>query len=239
MTSCPNCHVGMATQTGEGHGALPQAVTVDLCAPCNLLWFDRSESIALTPQAVLGLFRTIGAAGKARNALGANLACPRCRHALAYTHDLQRTTRFTYWRCPDGHGRLITFTQFLAEKNFIRAPSPAELARLRATVRQIACSQCGAPVDLARDSACRHCGAPIALIDPDGVAKALADLEHGATAGTPPSQDATRAALSDAQIDALFNAMKTQPPEGRHDLLSIGAAAVGGLIGRWLERDGP
>lgn len=65
-----------------------------------------------------------------------------------------------------------------------------ELARLRYTVRQISCSQCGAPVDLTAESACPHCGAPITLIDSDGVAKALQDLAAGASTAGPPKPDA-------------------------------------------------
>ncbi len=125
-------------------------------------------------KSVLEVFQFIGRAGRATNTLAAQFNCPVCSVALALTHDLQRTTRFTYWRCRNDHGQLITFHHFLREKNFIRSPSPAELAKLRATVRQVACSQCGAPVDLANATACTHCGAPVALIDPDGVAKALA-----------------------------------------------------------------
>ena len=148
---------------------------------CNLFWFDKSESVRLTPKAVLELFQYIGKAGSARKTLATAFGCPLCSAALALTQDVQRTTRFTYWRCPRDHGRLTTFHQFLREKNFIRAPSPSELAKLRDTVRQISCSQCGAPVDLATDGACTHCGAPVALIDPDGVAKALRDLAAGAS----------------------------------------------------------
>jgi len=234
MAACPNCHGSMTTQRVEAYAALPQAVDIDCCDACNLFWFDASESIRLTPQAVLGLFRTIGQAGMPRNTLAARFDCPRCHRALAYTHDLQRNTRFTYWRCTDGHGRLITFHQFLAEKNFIRTPSAEEIAKLRATVRQVACSQCGAPVDLATDSACPHCGAPIALIDPDGVAKALHELDQGQGGHAAPDATALRGALSDAQIEALFDHERMRDREGRHDLVAIGAAALGGLIERWF-----
>ena len=156
--------------------------------------------------------------------------CPRCQSALAFTHDLQRTTRFTFWRCPLDRGQLITFNQFLREKNFIRAPSRAELLRLRAIVKQIACSQCGAPIDLAKDNACQHCGAAVALIDPEGVAKALHELSAGA-AMAGPADATTGARLSDAQIDAIFNAARLRESEGTSDLVAIGAAAIGGLLG--------
>jgi len=166
------------------------------CAPCNLFWFDKSESVRLTPKSVLEVFQFIGRPGRAANALATRFNCPLCSAALAQTQYLQRTTRFTYWRCPNYHGRLITFHHFLREKNFIRALSPAELARLRATVRQVACSQCGAPFDLAGEAACSHCAAPIALIDPDGVTKALRELAAGKLAPVPPIRKRCARALA-------------------------------------------
>ena len=158
-----------------------------------------------------------------------------CVTALALTQDLQRTTHFTYWRCRNDHGRLTTFHQFLREKNFIRAPSPAELAKLRATVRQISCSQCGAPVDLATDSACKHCGAAIALIDPEGVAKALRDLAAGMSSRAPSDPDAMRTTLRDAQINAIFDLNRKRQREGGDDLVAIGTAAIGALVAGLLR----
>src|SRR5438876_4410329 len=148
MPHCSNCHEVMAPLMLEAFGSL-QPIEISACAPCNLFWFDKSESVRLTPKSVLEVFQFIGRAGRATHTLSTQFDCPICSVPLALTHDVQRTTRFTYWRCRHDHGQLITFHHFLREKNFIRAPSPAELAKLRATVRQIACSQCGAPVDLA------------------------------------------------------------------------------------------
>ena len=205
-------------------------IEISACAPCNLFWFDKLESVRLTPRSVLEVFAFIGRAGRARNALSSQFNCPVCSKALALTHDLQRTTRFTYWRCGNGHGQLITFHHFLREKNFIRSPSPVELAKLRAAVRQVACSQCGAPIDLAVDSACTHCGAPVALIDPDGVAKALSELAAATAAPQAAEPGAIRARLSDAQIDAIFDLERMRDSKGNDDLASIGAAAIGALV---------
>jgi hypothetical protein len=221
----------MTPQDVPAYGTL-RPIEITACAPCNLFWFDKAESIRLTPTAVLELFQYIGKAAGPRKPLAASFRCPLCATALIPTQDLQRSTRFTYWRCRNDHGRLITFHQFLREKNFIRAPSPPELAKLRATVRQISCSQCGAPVNLAADSACRHCGAAVALIDPEGVAKALREMTQAALATNP---DAMSARLSDAQIDAIFELQRTRQNEN-DDLVAVGAAAIGGLIGKLLAK---
>jgi hypothetical protein len=231
MINCPNCRGPMAAQTVEAQGG---ALQVDACASCSVFWFDTAEDLRLTPKAVIGLFRYIGTAATTHNPLASTLTCPRCRHTLAFTHDVTRTTRFTYWRCQDGHGKLITFTQFLAEKNFLRPPSPDELARLRDSVRQIACSQCGAPIDLRTQSACAHCGAPITLIDPQSVAKALQDLDQRVTPAAPPASAMT-SRLSDAQVDALFDAERMAKRSEHTDLVAVGVAAVGALLGRWLS----
>jgi hypothetical protein len=225
----------MSTQTVEVFMSA-HAVDIDACESCRLFWFDHAESISLTSRAVLGLFQYIGKAAPAAPApLASRFTCPRCFTPLAFTNDIQRTTRFTYWRCDFNHGRLITFNQFLREKNFIRTPSPAELARLRATVKQISCSQCGGPIDLATDNACGHCGAPIAMIDPDSVAKAIHELESpGRGASTPSEANATRLALGDAQIDALFDQERMRDRGGHNDLLVIGMEAIGALVGAFL-----
>lgn len=219
----------MAPLMLEAFGAL-RPIEISACASCNLFWFDKSESVRLTPRSVLEVFQFIGRSGRAGNTLSTQFKCPVCSMALALTHDLQRTTRFTYWRCRNDHGQLITFHHFLREKNFIRSPSPAELAKLRATVRQIACSQCGAPVDLANAVACTHCAAPIALIDPDGVAKALRDLAAGVSSSAPSDPDAIRNRLSEAQIDAIFDIARMRQDEGSGDIVAIGAAAIGALV---------
>ena len=106
---------------------------------------------------------------------------------------------------------------------------------MRETVKQISCSQCGAPIDLARDNACTHCGAPIALVDPEGVAKAIQELNAPHATGSPAADaTVTRKALSDAQIDALFDQERLRERQGDNDLLVIGMEAVAGLVGAFL-----
>jgi hypothetical protein len=220
-----------AVETFSGRGA----PGVGSCANCNLLWFDQSGSISLTPRAVLGLFQYIAqAAGAPKTPLASSFHCPRCGGELALTYDMQRSTRFTYWRCANDLGQLFTFNHFLREKNFIRSPSLAELAKLRDTVRQISCSQCGGPIDLTKDTGCTHCGAPIALIDPDGVAKAVHDLTSGNASISQATQEQTSVAFSNAQLDALFNQRRIDDQEGGSDLLAIGIGAIGALIGGML-----
>ena len=152
-------------------------VELDICFDCHALWFDQLESAQLTPGAVLDLFRQIHEHhDRPARPLADRLKCPKCRGALKLTQDIQRTNRISYYRCPEGHGRLTTFLQFLREKNFVRDLSRPEIAELRAHVAQVRCSGCGGPVNLKTEAACGYCRAPIAILDADAVKRTLAEL---------------------------------------------------------------
>ncbi|CAG0992928.1 hypothetical protein BURK1_02369 [Burkholderiales bacterium] len=148
--------------------------SVDLCAGCRALWFDGFESAQLAPGSTLALLRAIHEADDApKNTLAARLACPRCSGTLVLTRDLQRSTRFSYFRCERGHGRYTPFMQFLLEKNFVRPLPPAEIERLKRAVGTVRCSGCGASIDLVADTACGYCRAPIAVLDPDALSRTV------------------------------------------------------------------
>jgi len=210
--------------------SLGAPIDVGICSACSLLWFHRTSCTRLGPQSVLEILKIIGA-GSERPELQASLKCPDCAGALVFTHDIQRTTHFTYWRCLADHSQLISFSQFLLEKNFVRPPSSEELAKLRSAVRVISCSQCGAAINLATDAACPYCRAPIALIDPDSVAKAVRELSAAGTG--PPGQQASTMAGStvhEAQMQAILSQDRIDKSDGRHDLLEIGLGAIAQLL---------
>src|SRR4030095_13615596 len=99
-------------------------------------WFDRQESLALTPGAVLRLFRELHEHRAERHLFQAeSMACPRCHHRLVATTDRARATTFTYWRCPPDEGRAPTFFDFLREKNFVKPLSPSGWPSCGATRR--------------------------------------------------------------------------------------------------------
>ncbi|HTS21846.1 MAG TPA: zinc ribbon domain-containing protein [Casimicrobiaceae bacterium] len=221
--NCPGCGAGMDALEFERQPL--GTVTLDFCFPCQVIWFDTLESQQLTPGAVLQVFKTLSERQPAaRSPLPALLACPRCEARLGLTHDLQHTTRFTYFRCEFGHGHLSPFFQFLLEKNFVRPITGAELADLKAKVKTIQCSNCGAPLDLERDTACRYCGSPISILDPEAVAKTVSTLTS------------VQQRQSSIDVDQLATALLMRPPpDDSHphlvgDLVSIGIAAVAALL---------
>lgn len=143
-----------------------RSIDVDMCDPCQSIWFDGKESLQLTPGATLTAFRLIGEhAGKPALQDRDVSRCPTCRAQLRRTQDQQRNTRFEYFRCPNGHGRLISFFDFLKEKDFIKPLAPAQVAELRRSIQAVNCSNCGAPVDLAHRSDCAHCGSALSMLD--------------------------------------------------------------------------
>jgi DNA-directed RNA polymerase subunit RPC12/RpoP len=153
----------MDTLTLDGHSGIK--LNVDICSPCHAFWFDARESLQLAPAGTLHLFGLIGETTGSRSPLAAILRCPRCTGRLLMTRDLQRNTAFRYWRCARGHGRFITFFDFLREKDFIRPLTAKQIDELRQNVQFVNCSNCGAPVDLAKGSACAHCGTPLSMLD--------------------------------------------------------------------------
>jgi hypothetical protein len=234
-TPCPGCAATMrplrlARKLGGD-------LTIDLCADCQALWFDAFESVQLTPGSTLELFEAIQTAPPtASRALPARLPCPRCTLPLSLTHDLQHATRFLYYRCASGHGRFTPFVQFLREKDFIRPLTPAERARLRATIRMVSCSSCGGPVNLEKDSACPYCRTPISILDPEAIETTVRALESAETRRGAIDVDA----LVDGMLDAHRRAGELDRVEARRegtrgaavDLIALGLKAVAALLTR-------
>src|SRR5437867_12754112 len=194
-------------------------VAIDFCFPCQVIWFDQYESLQLAPGGVLEVFKALHERrALTRNAVPELLDCPRCHARLALTHDVQRSTHFSYYRCTWGHGRLTPFFQFLREKNFVRPVTGAELAVLKARLRTVQCSNCGAPVDLEHDTACPYCRSPIAILDPDAVAKALRELSEA---------NAQRHSID---IDRLVDALTMHPLPTDDALGALGGVSGGDLV---------
>ena len=173
---------------------------VDLCHPCHAIWFDRNESLQLAPGAGIDLVQDVHRhRDDTRRPLAERPQCPHCRTALALTRDVGKAGRFTYYRCPQDHGRLTPFSEFLREKQFVRSLSPVELARVRAELKTVRCSGCGAPIDLERESKCGFCRAPIAILDPDAVERAVRMWSEAEARRARPTREKLAEALLDMQ----------------------------------------
>jgi hypothetical protein len=218
-------------------GRLSAPVTIDLCLACQAFWFDGYESLRLSPGAVLTLFRLIGEQTPAKPAaLAESSECPRCRTRLGPAHDMQRNTRFQYLRCPLAHGRLITFFNFLREKDFIRPLSKEQIDELRRNVQAVNCSNCGAPVDLAAGSICAHCGAPLSMLDMRQ-AQALVTTLRDADAHARTIDPALPLQLEQAkrEVESAFASFEQR--QGWFEDVSTAGLVGAGLssIARWLK----
>jgi DNA-directed RNA polymerase subunit RPC12/RpoP len=160
----------------EGRQGTP--VDIDLCSGCRGFWFDRYESLRLSPGATLKLFTLVAEPGSGGRPQPPTMRCPRCSGRLALTHDMQHTTRFQYWQCPQNHGHFITFLDFLREKDFIRPLTPQQIAELRQNVQTVNCSNCGGPIDLAKESVCPHCGSALSMLDMKQMQQMVAHLKE-------------------------------------------------------------
>ncbi|MGE0865165.1 MAG: hypothetical protein AB7P34_14810 [Vicinamibacterales bacterium] len=225
----------MTAHTVEGQ--LGRPVTIDLCDPCQAIWFDPRESLQLTPGATLMLFRIIGEHIAKPHALESETAkCPRCRARLRRTQDMQRSTRFEYYRCPHDHGRLTTFFDFLKEKDFIRPLTPLQIAELRQNIQIVNCSNCGAPIDLARRTDCGHCGSPLSVLDMQQAETLVARLRE-ADCTDRPVDPALPLTLARARRDAE-EAFKGLPRNSawNGDDLNLGLVGAGlASLARWLR----
>jgi len=231
--TCPGCRNPMKAIDLERHAA--GTLVVDLCNGCQALWFDAMESPQLSPKATLELFCAINdARPEVHRTLPRHMTCPRCDTPLAPARDVQHTTRFSYYRCPRGHGRLTPFFQFLREKNFLRQVPKEELERLKSLVRIIRCSSCGAPIDLAKSTACEFCRAPITVLDPEAASRAVRDLTTAEARGTPPMDDAERAAAGVMAAAQFERALAREQSQGRDgfavDLVEIGFSALAAML---------
>ena len=223
----------MTEQTLDGH--MGRALAIDICLPCQSFWFDARESLQLSPGGTLALFRLIGEHAGKRSFSNADLAkCPRCKARLRLTQDMQRTTRFSYLRCPNDHGRLTTFFDFLREKDFIRPLTDEQLRELRQNVQTVNCSNCGAPVDVTHSAACAHCASPLSMLDLQQAAKLVAQLRKADAREHQPIDPALPLSLLRARREA-----EAAFPNDRGvnwwpgDLVDAGIQAVAS----WLKRN--
>jgi hypothetical protein len=222
-------------------------VELDSCRPCQAFWFDDQELLQLTPGATLEVLTVLqGVEGAPRRPVAEHGPCPRCGEKLAEVHDRQRGTRFTYGRCPAGHGRFLDYYQFLRAKDFVRELNPREIAELRESIRQVHCSNCGAPVDVVAGARCASCRSPLAILDPKQIDKIVAQLQRGEEQRAPGKVDPllpmrlalerSRAERTWAEIPGhqdwkeLLGSPVAASGAGA-DLIALGLAAVA----RWLE----
>lgn len=208
-------------------------VVLDLCFPCQGIWFDDFESVQITPGGIIELFKLIHAHRDGqRLPLSDPLRCPRCTEKLLHGLDVAKHGgQFNYHRCLQKHGRFTTFAQFMIEKGFVRQLSAAEVDELAVKVGTIRCNGCGAPVDIRREHACGHCRSPITILDPTAVEQALARFQQAEVKRTTRDVEA----LSDAIVmrEREKSRYQRERRQGRIEDLEVGDLLVDGVELIW------
>ena len=232
---CPSCsaemkHLPLGARLGS-------TLDIDLCASCRAIWFDRYEDLRMAPAATLKVFAIISEQSSApAMPLTGALRCPRCQGRLLLTNDIQRTTPFRYWRCDAGHGRLMAYIDFLREKDFVKPLTAQQLGELRQNVQTINCSNCGATIDLAKDSVCAHCGSAVSMLDLQQMARTISQLTAAAAGRTPvDAPEADKPSREPVDIAALMLALKAEErASAGPNLIEAGLGLLGDLLRKRL-----
>ncbi len=251
---CSNCSSKMTAYMLPGHYA--GTVEIDVCMDCNAIWFDQFESMALSPDGTVALFQLIhqrgGTATSAATKFSEGLRCVTCGEGMKLTNDQVKGTRFAYQACRKGHGRMTTFYNFLAEKQFVRELTKAERAKLASKVEQIRCSGCGAAVNIGKVDACEYCRAPVSVFDRDAAKKAidhyLQERQRQPVAGASDRRAGGRAAgdqwsaydRADLGADILYalGRAAVRGVSGTGRAVPVGAAGAGMTTGAFADAGG-
>ena len=184
LLTCPGCGAPMRRSSLRAAPLAP--LTLDLCDDCQALWLDTTESLQLTPGALIDLFRAISAS-RPRQRAAVSRRCP-ARAADTALADAGRPAHDAFHVLPlplrarPAHAACAVPAR---EELHPRRSRRAKSTRLRATVSTVRCASCGGPVELDRSAVCPYCGAPVMLLDPDAVGKALAELDSRERRGAP------------------------------------------------------
>lgn len=239
--TCPSCTQPMALLTLPAHYG--RSVEIDVCHPCSALWFDRMESVALTPDALLQLVRDMhDRQPGARHPLPELLRCPRDAAPLRASPRRTQAGAYTVYACATCAGQMVPFFEFLREKGLLRPLSKDRLAELRDAVGVVNCSSCGAPVDLHRSAHCSHCSAPLALLDVEAIGSALAELQARADRRANPNPDVvtTQMMLDKLKTERTFRKLDRIHPEHQTAKRTGGwgllEACLDSLAELWMNR---
>jgi len=149
-------------------------VTVEQCAGCRLVWFDRFESVHLEALGWVRLLRVMETAAKQplADAQVEHPACPICTARLRPVQNRTRFGLFAVLECRHGHGHLHSHSGLLSERGLVRPPGAAERRALAEEKLALHCLNCGGPAATGDDQ-CRYCRTPLLVLDLPRLAHSL------------------------------------------------------------------
>jgi len=169
--ACGNCSAPMQRLGLAGHyGA---NVELDVCASCDLVWFDGTETARLNGPGLLELIGMMAAAyDLPYRPLSSATRCPRCSGKLKTVHNQSRWGRSVQLQCLKRDGAYQSFAEFLEEKGLLRPMSRLDRAKLLRDRGRIDCVNCGAAIGK-DDERCPYCRSVPSLLDVARLARAL------------------------------------------------------------------
>ena len=175
LIACGNCRRTLQRLTLPGHYG--SSVELDLCADCDLVWFDHTETAQLAGPGLLDLIGKMAEShSRPHEMLRSDARCPRCDGKLVTAHNQSRWGRSSQLRCERRHGAYQSFAQFLEEKGLVRPMSRVDRAVLLRDKGRIECVNCGAAL-AAADERCPFCLSVPSLLDIARLARAVDPLD--------------------------------------------------------------
>src|SRR5690606_9253230 len=119
--------------------------------------------------------------------------------------------------------------------------SGAQLEDLRAHIQIVNCSNCGAPVDVAKTSTCAHCQSPLSMLDirqADELIAGLREAERQNADSGASVDPAMPLALERARrdVEQAFSQFERNP-SWYQDASTAGTVGAGLMaLGRWLRQ---
>ena len=169
--ACGNCRAPMQRIGLAGHYG--SSVELDVCASCDLVWFDGSETARLSGPGLLELIGLMAAAyDLPYQPLTSATRCPRCSGPLKTVHNQSRWGRSVQLQCLKRDGAYQSFAEFLEEKGLLRPMSRLDRAKLLRDRGRIDCVNCGAAIGKV-DERCPYCTSVPSLLDVARLARAL------------------------------------------------------------------
>lgn len=154
-------------------GHYGSSVELDVCASCDLVWFDGSETARLSGPGLLELIGLMAAAyDLPYQPLTSATRCPRCSGPLKTVHNQSRWGRSVQLQCLKRDGAYQSFAEFLEEKGLLRPMSRLDRAKLLRDRGRIDCVNCGAAIGKV-DERCPYCTSVPSLLDVARLARAL------------------------------------------------------------------
>jgi len=117
MKQCVHCHGDVESFGGLSYNdRTGEKIVIDVCRDCQLLWLDTGEEM-LAQKSLLVVAEKIVEWIKPGVEIDANVcACPVCAEKLARIEDKYTENQSVYFLCPNDHGMLISFADFLRFK---------------------------------------------------------------------------------------------------------------------------